>query len=87
MQIRDWCVTVPNLYRAPECRGRPTIAGVRPDGKRIVSSAVVEIDGCHVITQSGSHYELVGPPHERWLAEMREANVEADVTNPLKDWI
>ena len=87
MEIKNWSVTVPNIFRAPECRGRPTLCGVRPDGQNIQSSAIMLIDGRHVITQSGSYYELAGPPHAKWLEAMEKDSNKVDLANPLRDWV
>lgn len=67
-KLQDWSIRS-DPYQAPEVRG-VYVAGTRPDGKTIVSSRIIGIDGRKLHTESGSVYVLgrIRPSYRRWLA-------------------
>ena len=57
-----------------------------PDDTLIYTSTVVVASGRHVVTYSGSCYELDGPPNASCLALFAEIHGKFDPDNPLKDY-
>ena len=43
-----------------------------PDGQRVVTSVLVRVEGRRAWTESGSEYELVGPPTQAYLDFLAE---------------
>ena len=93
MKVTDWFVSVPDPYTPPECRGLPTVNALMQEdhpvlgtgkGRRVTSSAIVKIEGRRFTTQSGSVYEVEGPPAPQWLDAMAKADQTVDLDNPLK---
>ncbi len=92
--IENWsCFKTGSEYTAPECRTLH-IQGYcperskelhNPDGKkhRIVTSAIEKVDGCNVITRSGTHYFL-GRPDPAYLVWLKENKIEFDPNEPIK---
>ena len=74
MRLENWSIcTHPNdVYIAPEFR-LPCLQGNvfndprgRSDGKRIVTTLIINVEGDKVITESGSVYEL-GKPNPKYI--------------------
>lgn len=65
IRIEHWSIVTPDTdpFLAPELR-KPCLAGRvfgdprRPDGTRVTTSPIVAVIGEHVLTSSGSEYEL-----------------------------
>jgi len=71
-----------DAFMAPETG--PCIVGTRqPDGKRIATSPIVEVDGRFVQTASGSVYELVDADPD-FVAFLKSKGYPFDPENPIK---
>lgn len=76
--LTEWAVAG-NLFRAPKHR-RHRLYGVAPDGKHVRTSMLAAVLGLRAArTESGSRYELVGPPTADPDAP------EQDEADPLED--
>jgi len=92
-QLKNWAVVQsPNtdpylppeafgIYLGGEIYGR---GGRFVDGKRVVTSRVVSVNGRMITTKSGSVYELVGDPEPGYLDYLKEIGKEYDPINPIR---
>ncbi len=90
IKIKNWGVSIPDPYCAPECRGLPTAVGKLveehrgyPANATINTSAIVKIEGRKIHTKSGSVYVLDGDPHPEWVKAMKREGYGVDLNNPL----
>lgn len=69
IKIQDWSIRS-DPYQAPEVRS-VHLAGKLADGREIVSSRIIGIDGRTIHTASGSVYVLgrIRRSYRRWLAD------------------
>lgn len=91
IQLTEWeC-----LYASSDPYCPPESAGLRlggvvtghprkEDGKRVVTSGVVRVEGRRFWTKSGSEYELVGPPSAEYLAYLRETGRTYNEAEPIR---
>ena len=96
-QLKNWAVVSnQDSYTPPECvklhlsgevYGRDPRASDGkefPDGKKVYTSSVKDIDGRLITTRSGSVYELVGDPDPEYLEFLKEIGRVYDPVNPIK---
>lgn len=88
-EIRNWpAFRAGSDFHAPEIRPlcvRGFIYGhaTFPDGKTIVTSRIVGVDGPVIRTENGSRYRL-GEPHEKCLAWLAESGIPFDAAEPIR---
>lgn len=68
-------------YLSGECPGHPKF--INPN-KRLVTSSIQEVNGRVVKTNSGTLYELTGPPSDDYLKWMTDNNRAYDPEQPIK---
>ena len=78
MRIEQWSITAVqrSLYDPPEAQrfrlqGKVYGHPLHTDGKSLVTSDIVHVEGAHVETHSGSFYVL-GEPNEKYVEWCRE---------------
>ena len=90
VRIENWFVRRRHRdpFMAPECN--PVVLGGevyghprKRDGTGVRTSAIVDVDGLLVRTESGTTYQLgkIDPEYEKW---MRENEVKYDPANPIR---
>lgn len=86
--LEEWSVrTSDDPYMAPELCGIVLVGKVqrhpkKPDGSRVITSAVLHAEGRTVRTQSGTVYRL-GEPSAKYRAWLAEHRPNWDPENPI----
>lgn len=87
MKLENWSVVTRDPYSPPEygiyLAGSVYGHATRPDGQKITTSRIVEVNGRKVTTASGSIYEVgeVNPEYAKYLLEQGKP-INPD--NPIK---
>lgn len=55
-----------------------------PDGKEVITSRIVDVEGRKITTRSGSVYLLEGPPSEDYMVFLKKNGLEYDEDFPIK---
>jgi len=93
VQLTEWSVGhvsgKSDAYRAPEqgglvLRGRAQGHPKHRDGRRVMTSHIVKVNGRTITTVSGSVYELVGDPEPQYLEFLESIGKKYDRDNPIK---
>lgn len=93
VRIEDWAIETDDdpVYVAPQHRTRSVIGVVyghprKPDGERVRTSSIKDVDGRRVQTSSGTVYHL-GEINARYLSYMTtEMGFVFDPDEPIKGW-
>ena len=89
VKLKDWgIIKEQHSFRAPESipiklNGAVYGHPIKEDGKRVVTSAILEVDGRTITTESGTIYELVGEPSDKYLKYLEENSIKMDSDNPV----
>ena len=96
-QLKNWAIVSDcDPYTPPECQKsrlngevygrepRESDGYTFPDGKRITTSSIKEVNGRVITTRSGTVYELVGDPDPDYLEFLKEIGRVYDPVNPIK---
>ena len=82
--MHDWSIEGSNdPYKAPEMQSMHLVGFRDYEDKRVITSSIVEVNGCNIITRTGSTY-ILEDINPQYLAWMQANGYEYDPNNPIK---
>ena len=83
-KLTEWAVVEdPDPWMAPELKLK-FVVGILPDGQKVRTSAIHEANGRLIRTESGSLYELIGPPNAGYMQWLDSNGRAYDPECPIK---